>query len=147
MTPQIAAEHGGDLSNAFKGATARFCVVSFTSDWLFPPEGNREIVTALNHVAANVSYVEIESEKGHDAFLLDEPEFCGTMSGFLSSVARQIALTLESERLEQDREGFRDLFLSMLGHDLRNPLNAIAVGAQALALEDDLDASMRCSVP
>ena len=52
----------------------RFCVVSFTSDWLYPTRESREIVQALNAVAANVSFVEIESDKGHDAFLLDEPE-------------------------------------------------------------------------
>ena len=52
----------------------RFCVVSFTSDWLFPTPENRTIVHALNAAAANVSFVEIETDRGHDAFLLDEPE-------------------------------------------------------------------------
>ena len=60
--------------NAFKGTKTRFCVVSFTSDWLYPTRESREIVQALNAVAANVSFVEIESDKGHDAFLLEEPE-------------------------------------------------------------------------
>ena len=70
----LAAEHGDVLANAFKGTTTRFCVVSFTSDWLYPTRESREIVQALNAVAANVSFVEIETDKGHDAFLLDEPE-------------------------------------------------------------------------
>ena len=61
------------LGNAFKGTKTRFCVVSFTSDWLYPTRESREIVQALNAVAANVSFVEVESDKGHDAFLLDEP--------------------------------------------------------------------------
>ena len=66
---------------------SRFCVFSFTSDWLFPTEGNREIVHALNAVAANVSFVEIESDKGHDAFLLDEPEFFRVLGGFIDGAA------------------------------------------------------------
>ena len=52
----------------------RFCVVSFTSDWLFPTSDSRAIVHALNAGGASVSFVEIETDKGHDAFLLDDPE-------------------------------------------------------------------------
>ena len=81
----IAAEHGDVLANAFRGTKTRFCVVSFTSDWLYPTRESREIVHALNAVAANVSFVEIESDKGHDAFLLEEPEFFATVRGFLSA--------------------------------------------------------------
>ncbi len=83
----LAAEHGGVLANAFKDSKTRFCVVSFTSDWLFPTSENRTIVHALNSVAANVSFVEIETDKGHDAFLLDEPEFHSVLSGFLEGAA------------------------------------------------------------
>ena len=67
----------------------RFCVVSFTSDWLYPTRESREIVQALNAVAANVSFVEIESDKGHDAFLLEEPEFFATVRGFLNAAAEK----------------------------------------------------------
>ena len=74
----LAAEHGDVLANAFRGTKTRFCVVSFTSDWLYPTRESKEIVQALNAVAANVSFVEIESDKGHDAFLLEEPEFFAT---------------------------------------------------------------------
>ncbi|MGI9383882.1 MAG: homoserine O-acetyltransferase MetX [Methyloligellaceae bacterium] len=88
----LATDHGGKLANAFKGTETRFCVVSFTSDWLFPTEDNREIVQALNAVAANVSFVEIESDKGHDAFLLHEPELFETISGFLNAAARRRGL-------------------------------------------------------
>ena len=80
----LAAEYNGPLSNAFKGTRTRFCVVSFTSDWLFPTRESRSIVHALNACAANVSFVEIESDKGHDAFLLEEPEFFAVMRGFLN---------------------------------------------------------------
>jgi homoserine O-acetyltransferase len=84
----LAAEHGGRVANAFKGSETRWCVVSFTSDWLFPTGESRTIVHALNAAAAQVSFVEIESDKGHDAFLLDEPEFHRAVRGFLTGAAR-----------------------------------------------------------
>jgi homoserine O-acetyltransferase len=77
----------GSVPNAFQGTPVRFCLVSFTSDWLFPTSESRAIVHALNAVAANVSFVEIESDKGHDAFLLEEPEFFATLRGFLDGCA------------------------------------------------------------
>jgi homoserine O-acetyltransferase/O-succinyltransferase len=83
----LANGHGGVLANAFKGTPTRFCLFSFTSDWLFPTRESREIVHALNAAAANVSFVEIESDKGHDAFLLDEPEMFRTLAGFLKGAA------------------------------------------------------------
>jgi homoserine O-acetyltransferase/O-succinyltransferase len=85
----LKAEYGGKLANAFRGTTTRFCVVSFTSDWLYPTRGSKEIVTALNAVAANVSFVEVESDKGHDAFLLDEPVLFAAVRGFLSANAER----------------------------------------------------------
>jgi len=81
----LAAEHDGSLAAAFRRTSARFCVVSFSSDWLFPTATNREVVQALNACAANVSFVEIASDKGHDAFLLDEPDFHATIRGFLAA--------------------------------------------------------------
>lgn len=83
----LVEEYGGVLARAFEGTETRFCIISFTSDWLFPTSENRAIVHALNAVAANVSFVEIESDKGHDAFLLDEPEFRATLAGFLNGAA------------------------------------------------------------
>ena len=88
----LAAEHGDVLANAFTGTQTRFCVVSFTSDWLYPTRESREIVQALNAVAANVSFVEIESDKGHDAFLLEEPELAATIRGFLNAAAARNGL-------------------------------------------------------
>ena len=88
----LAAEHGDVLANAFKGTKTRFCVVSFTSDWLYPTRESKEVVQALNAVAANVSFVEIESDKGHDAFLLDEPELFATVRGFIGSAAAKRGL-------------------------------------------------------
>jgi homoserine O-acetyltransferase/O-succinyltransferase len=84
----IAADNGGRLANAFKGTKTRFCVVSFTSDWLFPTAESKTVVRALNAAGASVSFVEIDTDRGHDAFLLDEPEMFATISGFLSSAAQ-----------------------------------------------------------
>src|SRR3990170_11397 len=89
----LAAEHGGVLANAFRDTPVRFCLVSFTHDWLFPTAQSRTTVHALNAVAANVSFVEIDSDKGHDAFLLDEPEFATTLTGFLDGCAEHRGLT------------------------------------------------------
>jgi homoserine O-acetyltransferase/O-succinyltransferase len=83
----LAAEHGDVLANAFRGTKTRYCVVSFTSDWLYPTQESKEIVQALNAVAANVSFVEVESDKGHDAFLLDEPVMFDCVRGFINAAA------------------------------------------------------------
>jgi homoserine O-acetyltransferase len=79
----LAFEHDGDLARAFANSPTRFCVISFSSDWLFPTSQSRAIARALNRAAANVSFVEIATDKGHDAFLLDEPDFHATLAGFL----------------------------------------------------------------
>ena len=88
----LAAEHGGVLADAFKDTPVRFCVISFSSDWLFPSPESRNIVHALNAVVANVSYAEISTDKGHDAFLLDEPELHTTLRGFLDGAAEHRGL-------------------------------------------------------
>ena len=90
----LAADHDGDLAQAFAGTSTRFCCVSFTSDWLFPTEEIRAVVQALNAVAADVSFVEIETDNGHDSFLLHEPELFATVSGFLSAAARTRGLDI-----------------------------------------------------
>ncbi len=84
----LAADYGGVLANAFKDAQTRFCVVSFTSDWLFPTSESRAIVHALNAGGARVSFAEITTDKGHDAFLLDEPELFAIVRGFLDSAGK-----------------------------------------------------------
>jgi homoserine O-acetyltransferase len=92
----IAARYDDVLADAFRGTKTRFCVVSFTSDWLYPTRESKEIVQALNAVAANVSFVEIESDKGHDAFLVNEPEFFGTVGGFIRAAARRRGIAEET---------------------------------------------------
>jgi homoserine O-acetyltransferase len=66
----------------------RFCVLSFSSDWLYPTSESRAVVRALNAAGCRASFAEIESDKGHDAFLLDEPQLDATLDGFLSAQAQ-----------------------------------------------------------
>lgn len=80
-------QHGG-LTSWFNGTKIRFLIISFSSDWLFPTSESRNIVRVLNSVAANVSFAEITTDKGHDAFLLDEPEFFAAVRGFIQGVAK-----------------------------------------------------------
>jgi homoserine O-acetyltransferase len=92
----LAADYDGVLANAFKGTPTRFCVISFTSDWLFPTSDSRAIVHALNAGSARVSFAEIVTDKGHDAFLLEEPELFGIVRGFLDSAAAARGLAAKS---------------------------------------------------
>jgi homoserine O-acetyltransferase len=84
----LAADYDGVLANAFKDTPTRFCVTSFTSDWLFPTSDSRAIVHALNAGGARVSFAEIVTDKGHDAFLLEEPELFAIVRGFLEGAAK-----------------------------------------------------------
>ena len=84
----LAADYSGVLARAFQGTPTRFCVISFTSDWLFPTAESRALVHALNAANAPVSFAEIVTDKGHDAFLLDEPELFAIVRGFLDGVGR-----------------------------------------------------------
>ena len=88
----LGAEYGGVLANAFRDTKVEFCIVSFTSDWLYPTSENKAVVRALNAAAAKVSFVEVDSDKGHDAFLLDEPEMFNTLGGFLHAAAHRRGL-------------------------------------------------------
>ena len=80
----LAEEHGGLLAEAFAAATARFCVVSFDSDWLYPTAESRHLVHALNAAGAPVSFVELSAPHGHDSFLLDVPALDRVVRGFLA---------------------------------------------------------------
>jgi len=80
----LAEEHGGKLADAFAGAKdVRFCIVSFDTDWLYPTAESRNIVHALNAVAAPVSFVELSAPFGHDSFLLDVPALDRVVKGFI----------------------------------------------------------------
>ncbi len=89
----LAGDYGGVLANAFKGTRTRFCLVSFTSDWLFTTADSRAVVHALNAAGAQVSFTEIDSDKGHDAFLLEEPEFFAITRGFIDAAARAVGVS------------------------------------------------------
>ena len=79
----LAEEHGGRLADAFGGSTARFCLVSFDSDWLYPTAESRHVVHALNAAGAAVSFVELSAPHGHDSFLLENPALDRVVAGFL----------------------------------------------------------------
>jgi homoserine O-acetyltransferase len=82
----MAAAHGGVLAEAFRRSrNVRFCVLSFTSDWLYPTSESQSVVRALNAAGCRASFVEIETDKGHDAFLLDEPGLIAALTGFLGA--------------------------------------------------------------
>ncbi len=86
-----AREFDGDLNRAFAAAKAKFLVVSFTTDWRFSPERSREIVRALLHNKHDVSYAEIESQHGHDSFLMDDEQYFAVMRNYLNRVAEECA--------------------------------------------------------
>ena len=87
----LAASHGGVLAQAFARArNVRFCVLSFSSDWLYSTAESRDVVRALNAAGCRASFAEIETDKGHDAFLLDEPEMFATVRGFLNHAAQEL---------------------------------------------------------
>ena len=79
----LSSCHNGDLTKAVEGALSKFLIISFSSDWLFPPEASRKIVKALRNNNIEVSYCDIESEYGHDAFLLETDTMTKLISGFL----------------------------------------------------------------
>ena len=80
-----ASSFGGDLSAALKQATAKFLLVSFTTDWRFAPARSREIVKALLDNQSDVSYAEIDAPHGHDAFLLDDARYMGVVRSYFES--------------------------------------------------------------
>ncbi|MBW0152452.1 MAG: homoserine O-acetyltransferase [Phenylobacterium sp.] len=89
----LAASHGGVLANAFRRARdVRFCVLSFSSDWLYSTGESRDIVRALNAAGCRASFVEIETDKGHDAIFLEEPVLHSALRGFFESQASRRGL-------------------------------------------------------
>ncbi|MFQ3595231.1 MAG: homoserine O-acetyltransferase [Sphingomonadaceae bacterium] len=79
----IAEAHGGSLADAFRGSSARFALVSFDSDWLYPTAESKRVVQALVAAGAHASFVELKSPHGHDSFLLETPELNRVVDGFL----------------------------------------------------------------
>jgi len=86
-----ARAFGGNLTQALARATAKFLLVSFTTDWRFSPKRSREIVKALLDNRRDVSYAEIDAPHGHDAFLLDDARYMSVMSSYFDSIAKELA--------------------------------------------------------
>ena len=84
--------HGGDLAQALAGVKAGFLLVSFTTDWRFPPSRSREIVEALLKNKLPVTYAEIDAPHGHDAFLLDDRRYHAVVQGYYDQIARELGL-------------------------------------------------------
>ena len=81
----LTKKFNGNLSKAFEKTKTKFFIISFTSDWLYPTSENKDIVIALNAVGADVGFVEIKTDKGHDSFLLDVPDFLNTIKNYLNT--------------------------------------------------------------
>ena len=86
----LTKQFNGNLSKAFEKSETKFFVISFTSDWLYPTSENREIVIALNAIGKDVGFAEITSDKGHDSFLLDVPDFLSAVKNFLKTSYKKI---------------------------------------------------------
>jgi homoserine O-acetyltransferase/O-succinyltransferase len=85
-----SVDFGGDLSRAFRNCNCKFLVMSFSTDWRFPPERSRELVDTLLKARRDVSYLEIEDDQGHDAFLLPIPRYVNAFSTYLQRVHQQL---------------------------------------------------------
>lgn len=86
-----ARAHGGQLAQALAAATAKFLLVSFSTDWRFSPARSREIVKALLDNRRDVSYAEIDAPHGHDAFLLEDPRYLSVVRSYFERIAREAA--------------------------------------------------------
>ena len=85
-----SAKHEGDLKRTFESAKCNFLVISFTSDWRFSVDRSREIVSALIEANKNVSSTEIESEHGHDSFLLSLPKYFNTLKAYITRIEKEL---------------------------------------------------------
>ena len=82
----LSRQFKGGLVEAFQNQQTKFLVISFSSDWLYTTRENKDTVIALNAAGADVSFAEIKTDKGHDSFLVNEPEFLKTIKGFIDSM-------------------------------------------------------------
>jgi homoserine O-acetyltransferase len=88
----MEAEYAKPLSEIYRNCKSKFCIISFTSDWCYPTEESKYVARALNSIGVDVSFVEIASSKGHDAFLLDEDEFNLAVKGFIEGAAKEAGI-------------------------------------------------------
>jgi homoserine O-acetyltransferase/O-succinyltransferase len=85
-----SVDYDGDLSKAFANSNCRFLLVSYSTDWRFPPARTQEIVTALLKAGKQVSYLDIDADEGHDAFLLPVPRYMQAMTTYLNRVKQEV---------------------------------------------------------
>ncbi len=124
---------GGNLANALSPAECKFLVISFTTDWRFPAARSREIVKALVDRRHDVSYAEIDAPHGHDAFLLDNPQYHALVRTYFDNVASdadystfRFGSDIRQKIEERDRQAHRADFATIASW--------IAPGAQVLDL-------------
>ena len=82
----------GELSKVFNFNDLSYLFVTFSSDWLFPTSETKTIIRSLNQSKAKLSFAEINSDKGHDAFLLDEPNFHSTLKSFITGQKKRLKI-------------------------------------------------------
>jgi homoserine O-acetyltransferase len=92
----LGADFGGNLANAFQGGATRHSVFAFSKDWRCPPDAARMLAQSLIAAGAEASYVEIDTLKGHDAYLGEEPAFEAALTGFIDAAALARGLSLQS---------------------------------------------------
>lgn len=85
-----SVDYGGDLSQGFSESNCDFLLISFSTDWRFPPERSREIVEDLLKTNKEVTYLEIEADQGHDAFLLPIPRYVAALKSYLNRIYNEI---------------------------------------------------------
>lgn len=85
-----SVDYEGNLAKAFANSSCKFLLISFSTDWRFPPERSREIVNALLKAGKEVSYLEIEADQGHDAFLLPVPRYIRALTTYLKRVHQEL---------------------------------------------------------
>jgi homoserine O-acetyltransferase len=92
----------GSLAEGFEDVKAKFLVISVDSDWLYPPAQSKEIVMALTANNIDVSYCELKSPYGHDAFLLEEGQLNYIISGFLSDILVGDVMAAEVTKISEE---------------------------------------------
>ena len=93
-----SVDYGNDLSKAFAGGDCKFLLVSFSTDWRFPPERSRELVEPLFKAGREVPYLEVEADQGHEPFLMTTPRSLHAIHGFLDKVYKELVHAASSLR-------------------------------------------------
>ncbi|MGB9937698.1 MAG: homoserine O-acetyltransferase MetX [Methanobacterium sp.] len=137
----------GSLAEGFKDVTAKFLVISIDSDWLYPPTQSKEIVMALTANNIDVSYHELKSPYGHDAFLLEEGQLNYIINGFLSDILVEDVMTNKIAKIREN-SSIEDAARLMLEEKVTH-LPVVADGDQLMGIVTAWDISkavaLKCS--